>query len=105
MLASILTLAIERFLRIRIERFPSPVFDRLKRAQLADSRQKTQHPATFDATDVNNGMIGKDLICFLPQEQKKILYAFLVKNEKILKSVSSKRARLHYYNFLLEKLQ
>lgn len=59
---------------------------------------------TFDATDVNSGMIGRDLICYLPDAERKILHEFLVKNEKILKSVSSKSSRRHYYNFLLKKL-
>lgn len=59
---------------------------------------------TFDATDVNSGMIGEDLICYLPEAERKILHEFLVKNEAILKSVSSKKARLHYYNFLLKRL-
>lgn len=60
---------------------------------------------TFDATDVNNGMIGEDLICYLPESERKILHSFIVKNEKVLKSVSAKRARLHYFDFLLEGLK
>jgi hypothetical protein len=60
---------------------------------------------TFDATDVNSGMIGNDLVCYMPIAEIKILYDFLVRNETILKSVSSKRARLHYYDFLLKNLE
>jgi hypothetical protein len=59
---------------------------------------------TFDATDVNSGMIGVDLITYLPENERTILHDFLFKNEKILKSVFVKRAKLHYYDFLLKKL-
>lgn len=60
---------------------------------------------TFDATDVNNGMIGVDLICLLPDDQRKILSEFLAKNERILRPVFAKRAKLHYYDFLIEQLK
>jgi len=94
----------------------SPLDDALKLERLTGSLPKYLWVAicyigkfkvfefTFDATDVNSGMIGRDLICYLPDAQRKILHEFLVKNEAILKSVSSKSSRRHYYNFLLKKL-
>lgn len=59
---------------------------------------------TFDATDVNSGMIGEDIICYLPEEEKKILCDFLQKNKIILEDVFSRKARLHYYHFVLKEL-
>jgi len=63
--------------------------------------------AVFDATDVNNGMIGIELICYLADDLRKILYQFLKKsmNRTILKSDEAQRANLHYYDFLLAKLK
>lgn len=59
---------------------------------------------TFDATDVNSGMIGKDLICHLPQEIKTLLSDFLKTNKNILQTLFNHRASINYYEFLSSKL-
>lgn len=58
---------------------------------------------TFDATNVNNGMIGLEVISY-SLELKGLFHGFLVTNETIVKSVATKRHRLHYYDFLKDKL-
>lgn len=60
---------------------------------------------TFDATDVNNGMIGQHMISYMPVEDNNALLDYLLRNETILKSVSSKRASLHYFDFLVSQLK
>ncbi|THU40778.1 hypothetical protein FAM09_01310 [Niastella caeni] len=59
---------------------------------------------TFDATDVKNGMIGKDLICYLPNEIKPVLVNFLAANKAILQSLFNHRASHNYYQFLIDRL-
>jgi len=59
---------------------------------------------TFDATDVKNGMIGEDLICYLPNEYKPVLIAFLTKNRTLLQALFNHRASLNYYQFLIDRL-
>jgi hypothetical protein len=59
---------------------------------------------TFDATDVKNGMIGEDLICYLPNSIKPILVSFLITNKPILQSLFNHMASLNYYQFLIDKL-
>jgi hypothetical protein len=59
---------------------------------------------TFDATDVKNGMIGEDFICYLPNEIKPVLVAFLNTNRTLLQSLFNHRASINYYQFLVDKL-
>jgi hypothetical protein len=59
---------------------------------------------TFDATDVKNGMIGEDFICYLPNESKPVIVEFLETNKSILQSLFNHRASLNYYQFLIDKL-
>jgi hypothetical protein len=59
---------------------------------------------TFDATDVKNGMIGEDFICYLPNESKPVIVEFLKTNKRILQTLFNHRASLNYYQFLINKL-
>ena len=59
---------------------------------------------TFDATDVNSGMIGKDFICFLTPEIKPILSEFLNTNRDLLQPLFNHCSKLLYYDFLIKQL-
>lgn len=59
---------------------------------------------TFDATDVNNGMLGKDFICYLTPDFKPILAEFLSANRDLLEPLLNHRAKSLYYSFLIEQL-
>jgi hypothetical protein len=59
---------------------------------------------TFDATDVNNGMIGEDIVCYLNNDIHQIMTEYLEKNKHILNSLFRHRASVNYYEFLLKKL-
>jgi len=58
---------------------------------------------TFDATDVNNGMIGEDVICYFP-ELKSTLIEYLEKNRSILNTLFSHKESVNYYEHLVKKL-
>lgn len=58
---------------------------------------------TFDATDVSNGMIGREVICYF-SDVIPVLHDFLQKNEHLLKSLFGHRASTNYYRHLLTKL-
>lgn len=60
---------------------------------------------TFDATDVNNGMFGNAIVCYLPADFKVILSNFLEVNKEILKSLVMHKANIDYYNFFIDKLR
>lgn len=60
---------------------------------------------TFDATGVNSGMIGIDLICYLPEDIKKLLYEFLDSNQTFFTHERARKARLYYFQFLLDQLK
>lgn len=60
---------------------------------------------TFDATDVKNGMIGKDVISYIPEVYKKELSEFLQLNDERLNKLFRHPASEVYYNFLIERLQ
>lgn len=60
---------------------------------------------TFDATDVKNGMIGKNVICYLPEKYKQGLSEFLEANSNNLNSVFRHQASEVYFNFLIDKLK
>lgn len=59
---------------------------------------------TFDATNVSNGMIGKHLLCYLPNEIKADLIAFLNNNEENLQSLFPHRDSNNYYQFIIKEL-
>jgi hypothetical protein len=58
---------------------------------------------TFDATDVNNGMIGKDVVCYF-EDVKPILKEFLEKNKSILNTLFGHKESVNYYDFLIKNL-
>ena len=58
---------------------------------------------TFDATDVSSGMIGKGLICYLP-DIKPVLLEFLLSNRAILEPIFSRSTKSIYYDFLIDQL-
>lgn len=58
----------------------------------------------FDATGLNNGMIAIDLIFYMPDTERKVLHDFLLANNLIVKALFQKKARLHYYDFLIKEL-
>ena len=60
---------------------------------------------TFDATDVNNGMIGEDIICYLPKYFKIEITKFLHINRDKLHQLFLHRNNQNYYNFLSNKLK
>lgn len=60
---------------------------------------------TFDATDVKNGMIGKDVVCYISDQYKKELSSFLSVNSKTLNTLFRHPASEVYYNFLIDKLK
>ncbi len=59
---------------------------------------------TFDATDVVNGMIGKDLISYLPDDIKAELKQHLILNQTLHQTLFHHIASLKYYQFLIDKL-
>ena len=59
---------------------------------------------TFDATDVNSGMIGKDLICNLPNDIKGLLSTFLNTNKGVFQTLFHHEASVNYYEFLTSKI-
>lgn len=60
---------------------------------------------TFDATDVINGMIGKNLINYLPDHFKDTLLDFLERNESTLKDEAFvSDGRSGYYKWLVKEL-
>ncbi|HCY77474.1 MAG TPA: hypothetical protein DHV28_16280 [Ignavibacteriales bacterium] len=59
---------------------------------------------TFDATDVVTGMIGKDLISFLPKDIQSELKKHLIINQDLFKILFQYGAGNNYYKFLIENL-
>jgi len=59
---------------------------------------------TFDATDVNNGMVGLDMLCFLPKEPRNELIEFLELSKEEYESKRSKRS-IAYYHFILNGMK
>lgn len=60
---------------------------------------------TFDATNVNNAMIGLNVISYLPDILKQTLIQFLKKNKPMLQYLFKHMASEKYYEFLIEKLK
>ena len=59
---------------------------------------------TFDATDVMSGMIGENLICYLPDDIKSELKKQLVLNQSLHQQLFQHIASIKYYQFLIDKL-
>lgn len=59
----------------------------------------------FDATDVNNGMIGNSIVCYLADDFKMILSEFLMTNSELLQSLVKHKAKIDYYKFFMERLK
>ena len=59
---------------------------------------------SFDATDVNSGMIGKDIICYLANDVLDSLLNHLNKNRIFLEQLFYHEEGKAYYDFLIEKL-
>jgi hypothetical protein len=59
---------------------------------------------TFDATDVNSGMIGEDFICYLTTDVKPILSEFLSSNRSLLQPLFNLSSKSLYYDFLIQQL-
>ena len=59
---------------------------------------------TFDATNVNNGMFGDDVICYLEPSIRNTLHGFLEGNRDMLKSLFKHAATESYYDFLTNRL-
>ncbi|WP_192346840.1 hypothetical protein [Algoriphagus sp. Y33] len=60
---------------------------------------------TFDATNVNNGMFGEDVICYLEPEIRDKLHEFLEGNHELLKSLFKHAATESYYDFISSQLK
>ncbi|NRF38543.1 hypothetical protein [Pedobacter foliorum] len=60
---------------------------------------------TFDATNINNAMIGINVISYLPVSIKDTLVQFLKKNKGTLQYLFAHMASEKYYEFLIEKLK
>lgn len=60
---------------------------------------------TFDATNVNNAMIGLNVISYLPDSLQRTLIQFLKKNKQTLQYLFKHMASEKYYEFLIEKLK
>lgn len=62
---------------------------------------------SFDATDVNSGMIGETLVYYISEDLKKSLHEFLAdkNNRRILKEKVPEVLPHYYYQFLLDNLQ
>lgn len=60
---------------------------------------------TFDATNINNAMIGLNVVSFLPEQLQLILIQFLKKNKQTLQYLFAHMASEKYYEFLIEKLK
>lgn len=59
---------------------------------------------TFDATDVRSGMIGEDLISFLPDDIKSELKKHLILNQLLHQTLFAHIASIKYYQFLIDEL-
>jgi hypothetical protein len=60
---------------------------------------------TFDATDVINGMIGLDVISYLPTGFKSDLAKFITVNRDPFDILFQHQASCNYYDFLIANLQ
>ncbi|MBK9984477.1 MAG: hypothetical protein IPP15_19270 [Saprospiraceae bacterium] len=59
---------------------------------------------SFDATDVNNGMIGEGIICYLEPSIRATLKTFLVANKSVLHSLFNHAASSNYYDFICDNI-
>jgi hypothetical protein len=59
---------------------------------------------TFDATNVKNGMIGLDVLSYLPQDIQSKLNEFLISNRDTLKTLINHRSSADYYSFIIDKM-
>jgi hypothetical protein len=59
---------------------------------------------TFDATDVRNGMIGSDLINFMPSSMTNSLKNYLILNQPLFQNLLNHNSSSSYYQFLIDKL-
>ncbi len=59
---------------------------------------------TFDATDVNSGMFGKDVICYIEQDLKLKLVQFLETDREFLTDLFTVDTNHYFYDFLVQKL-
>lgn len=59
---------------------------------------------TFDATDVRTGMIGEDLISFLPNTIRTELKQHLILNQTLHQKLFHHIAGIKYYQFLIDQL-
>lgn len=60
---------------------------------------------TFDATDVNNNMLGLEVISYLPVEEESKLYSSLMASRNTLQKLVSERQFVYYDKFLLKKIR
>ena len=58
----------------------------------------------FDATGVNNAMLGLDVVCYLPFRKMKILKRFLINNRTLFEPLIKRRDYSSYYDFILKSL-
>ncbi|HMI65961.1 MAG TPA: hypothetical protein VK517_08005, partial [Cyclobacteriaceae bacterium] len=59
---------------------------------------------TFDATDVRSGMIGEDLVSYLPDVIRRELKQHLILNQGLQERLFQHIASVKYYQFLIDKL-
>jgi hypothetical protein len=59
---------------------------------------------TFDATDVRSGMIGRDLISFLPIDINNELKQHLILNKNLHERLFQHTASIKYYQFLIDNI-
>ena len=60
---------------------------------------------TFDATGVSNGMMGKDVICFMSNEFRDELREYLLLHKDVYQKLFKHRASISYYDFLIKELK
>ncbi|WP_282160379.1 hypothetical protein [Ulvibacterium marinum] len=58
----------------------------------------------FDATGVNNAMLGLDVVCYLPYRKMKILKKFLINNRTLFEPLIKRRDYSSYYDFIVDSL-
>lgn len=56
---------------------------------------------SFDATDVSAGMIGEDVMCYLADDIRKSLVAYLKRNRIVLECLLNHKEETSYYDFLI----
>ncbi|MFI5451354.1 hypothetical protein ACHMWN_04280 [Pedobacter sp. UC225_61] len=59
---------------------------------------------TFDATDVSNAMLGKNIICYFDSEVRKQLRDYLIDYKTDLRQVFKERSGANYLDFMIKNL-